>query len=638
MTHRPGGLARGWLAAVVLTTAVVGSACHEEGDARVSSLDFEGNHVFNGKQLRDVVATRATGWLPWARPRFFSRKVFDTDLQRLKAFYDDRGYPDAQVTAADVTFNAKHDAVSLRIHLNEGAPLVVERLAFTGLEGVPPEVTAALTNLPQKAGAPRDRQLVAATRERVTFVLRDRGYPHAHVESHETPGLQPKRVVVTMAATPGETATFGDISVVGLVSVHETLVKRTLAFAPGDQYRESQVLESQRRLSRLGIFQFAHVRADPAAEASLTATTVPMVVTMAESQPTRFQFGAGYGTEDGPRGSVRWDHFNFLGDARRFAAEAKYSSRLRGAGIEFVEPYFLRPTVSLTARAGGWLTDEPTYTAQRYGGRWGITYKRASERGVDFEPIDYNVRVSYLNEYLKYEVDPATLEDLTKFEQLIALGLDPLTGKGEGRLAGIDLNLERIAVDRASDPHRGTSVEIYLKHAAPWLGGTYRYDEFRTEGRLYVPLGRGQVWATRVATGVIFANALAPVPVSERYFLGGSTSLRGWGRYQVAPLTTDGLPVGGRAMLEASSEWRMTIRGSLGAALFVDAGNVWAAPEGLGAGRIRVDAGPGIRWMSPVGIVRADLGIQLTPIDGLQVNGAPETRHWRIHFSIGHPF
>jgi outer membrane translocation and assembly module TamA len=243
-----------------------------------------------------------------------------------------------------------------------------------------------------------------------------------------------------------------------------------------------------------------------------------------------------------------------------------------------------------------------------------------------------------MNEFLKYEIDPATLEDLTKFEQLIALGLDPLTGKGEGRLAAIDLNLERIAVDRAADPHRGASLELYLKHAAPWLGGTYRYDEFRTEGRLYVPLGRGQVWATRVATGVIFANALAPVPVSERYFLGGSTSLRGWGRYQVAPLTTDGLPVGGRAMLEGSSEWRMTIRGSLGAALFVDAGNVWAAPEGLGAGRIRVDAGPGIRWMSPVGIVRADLGIQLTPIDGLQVNGEPEKRHWRIHFSIGHPF
>jgi outer membrane protein insertion porin family len=637
MTYRTGGLARGWLVAVALM-AVAGSACHEEGDVRVSSIGFDGNRVFSDKQLKGVVVTQATGWQPWARPRFFNRTVFDTDLQRLKAFYDDRGYPDLRVTSTDVKFNTKHDAVSLLIHLDEGTPLLVDRVAFTGLEAVPSDVTGALTNLPQKAGAPRDRQLVAATRERVTFLLRDHGYPHARVESHEAPATQPKRVVVTIAATPGEPATFGDVSVVGLTSVHETLVKRTLSFAPGDQYRESRVLQSQRRLSRLGIFQFAHVRADPAAEASATTSKVPMVVTLSESQPTRFQFGAGYGTEDGPRGSVRWDHLNFLGDARRFAAEAKYSSRLRGGGIEFVEPYFLTPSVSFTARVGGWLTDEPTYTSERYGGRLGLTYKRASERGVDLEPIDYAVRVSYMNESLKYEIDAATLEDLTQFDQLIALGLDPITGRGNGRLTAIDLNLERTAVDRATDPHSGHSAELYLKHAAPWLGGVFRYDEIRAEGRVYFPVGSGMVWATRVGVGAILADPLAPVPVSERYFLGGSTSLRGWGRYQVAPLTTDGLPVGGRGMLEMSSELRMTIRGSLGAAIFADAGNVWAAPEGLGAGRIRVDVGPGIRWMSPVGIVRADLGIQLTPIDGLKVNGAPETRHWRIHFSIGHPF
>ena len=100
---------------------------------------------------------------------------------------------------------------------------------------------------------------------------------------------------------------------------------------------------------------------------------------------------------------------------------------------------------------GGWLTDEPTYSSERYGGRLGLTYKRSSDRGVDLEPIDYAVRVSYLNESLKYEIDPATLEDLTRFDQLIALGLDPITGSGNGRLAAIDLNLERTAVDRATD-------------------------------------------------------------------------------------------------------------------------------------------------------------------------------------------
>ena len=226
----------------------------------------------------------------------------------------------------------------------------------------------------------------------------------------------------------------------------------------------------------------------------------------------------------------------------------------------------------------------------------------------------------------------------SQFENLISLGLDPVTGQGNGRLASLDLGLERTAVDNRADPRSGHALSLHLKHAAPWLGGLYRYDEATAEGRVYLPVADGHVWATRARVGAIIADASAPVPISERFFLGGSTTLRGWGRYQVAPLTPDGLPVGGRALLDLSTEWRMTIRGSFGAAVFVDAGNVWSATEGLGGGRIRADAGPGIRWVSPLGIIRADLGIQLTPIENLKVNGQPETRKWRIHFSIGHPF
>ena len=637
MKGRTRTLAYGWLAVVALAAAA-SSACHEEGDVRVASVSFEGNKAFSGGRLSDVIVTRASGWLPWARPRYFNRSVFETDLARIKSFYDDRGYPDARVTSTDITFNEKRDAVGLRIHIDEGTPVIVERVAFTGLDQAPPDVSEALESVPLRAGMPRDRQLVAATRERVAFLLRDHGHPNARAESREAPGSQPKRVVVTIAATPGQAATFGDVSVVGLSSVHESLVRRTLSFEADETYRESLVLESQRRLRKLGIFEFAHVRSDPQAEATREASRLPMVVTLREGRPTRTEFGLGYGSEDGPRGSARWEHLNFLGDARRFTVDARYSTRVRGAGVDFVEPYFLTPTVSFGANVGSWWTDEPTHTARNRGGRFGITWRRSSERGTDLDPSEHVVRFGFRSESLRFAIDPATRDDLSQFEQLIALGLDPVTGKGSGRLAALEVQLARTALDRLADPRSGHALSLIVRHAAPWLGGTYRYDEAIAEGRLFVPLGEQNVWATRVRVGAILADSAAPVPISERYFLGGSTTLRGWGRYQVAPLTPTGLPVGGRAMLDMSTEWRVRVRGAVGAALFVDAGNVWAGVEGLGAGKLRVDVGPGLRWLSPLGIVRADLGIQLTPIDGLLVNGAPETRKWRLHFSIGHPF
>ena len=155
-----------------------------------------------------------------------------------------------------------------------------------------------------------------------------------------------------------------------------------------------------------------------------------------------------------------------------------------------------------------------------------------------------------------------------------------------------------------------------------------------------MPLGRRMVAAQRLRVATIDAPEPtdASVPFFKRYFLGGSTSLRGWGRYSVSPLTTSGTPLGGLTLLEASTEVRVPITGKFRAVVFVDAGNVWAEPWRFGPDRIRVDVGPGLRYDTPIGPARLDFGYQLTPIDGLVVDGKPESRRWRVHLSIGQAF
>jgi outer membrane translocation and assembly module TamA len=91
-------------------------------------------------------------------------------------------------------------------------------------------------------------------------------------------------------------------------------------------------------------------------------------------------------------------------------------------------------------------------------------------------------------------------------------------------------------------------------------------------------------------------------------------------------------------MLEGSSEVRMPLRGKLGAVAFVDYGNVWSRPWDIDVGDLRYAVGPGLRYLTPIGPVRVDFGYQVNPIDGLLVNGEPQARRWRIHFSIGQAF
>ena len=179
-------------------------------------------------------------------------------------------------------------------------------------------------------------------------------------------------------------------------------------------------------------------------------------------------------------------------------------------------------------------------------------------------------------------------------------------------------------------------MSLHGEVANPALGGTFRYNEALGEVRTYLPLG-GTVVATRVRAGSIAARSDADVPFSDRFFLGGASSLRGWSRYQVAPLA-DGIPVGGRTMIEVALEWRVPLRGAIGVVGFVDSGNVWARSFAATTAGFRSDAGLGLRYRTPVGLLRGDAAMQLNPIDGLVANGQPALRTWRLHVSIGQAF
>ena len=246
--------------------------------------------------------------------------------------------------------------------------------------------------------------------------------------------------------------------------------------------------------------------------------------------------------------------------------------------------------------------------------------------------------MSIIDEYESYAIGEESLNDPTLRDDFIALGLNPVTGKGNGRLAALEFDFDRNTAGQPLDPRQGYTLSTHVETADNWLGGSFRYNEFVGEGRKYFSLGKRLVWASRVKAGTLEGSNGAKIPFFKRYFLGGSTSVRGWGRYQVSPLSPAGLPFGGRTMAEVSSEGRFLVRGRLSGVVFVDGGNVWAAPGKFGPGGLRWAAGPGLRYNTPIGPLRIDFGKQLNPIPGLVINGIAEERKWRVHFSIGQAF
>ena len=114
--------------------------------------------------------------------------------------------------------------------------------------------------------------------------------------------------------------------------------------------------------------------------------------------------------------------------------------------------------------------------------------------------------------------------------------------------------------------------------------------------------------------------------------------MRGWGRFEVSPLSGFGLPIGGHSFMNFSVEARIPVWSDLSGVIFVDGGNVWTNAWDFNLNDMRYDVGPGLRYNTPIGPLRLDLGYQLNPIEGLLVNGEPQKRRFRFHFSIGQAF
>ncbi len=610
---------------IVLAT----TGCVEEGTIQVRSIKFTGVNGVSASRLKNALATRESSKIPWGRKRYFDRSKFDADVKRIEAFYADRGYPNAKVTGFDVKLNTRQDAVDVSLTVSEGEPVRVASVAFVGFEVIPPEHLAALKgHVPIKVGQPRDRELVRNAQELAVNELRDHGFPYAKVALQETAEANGTRAALTLTASPETKAVFGPVEISGNKSVSEDVIRRELAYAPGDLYRLSLVQDTQRRLYGLELFQFATVLpVDPDQQPAEVATRV----TVAEGKHQRVKFGVGYGTEEKARVDAEYHHLNFLGGARSAGLHGRWSSLDRGLRADFSQPYVFQPHFSLNGEGQRWYTDTPAYQSVVSGGKLSLKYRANAKTSWS---------ISMTSERDSSAIATDVLNDLTLRNDLIALGLDPRTGQQSGTINAAGFEIQHSTVDNLLDAHRGYQLSFKVERAGGPFGGSFTYTALSADARHYLGLGDRIVVASRVQSGNIAPadNSETGVPFSKKYFLGGATSIRGWGRYEVGPLSGSGLPIGGNSMLAGSVEMRANLVDKLGAVVFVDTGNVWADAGGIRLNDLRYATGTGVRYQTPVGPVRLDFGYQLNPIPNLLVNGLPQTRRWRVHISIGQAF
>jgi outer membrane protein assembly complex protein YaeT len=614
---------------LLLAVALCVTGCREQGDIKIKSLTFNGVDKIDKTALANALVTKQGSKLPWGKKTYFDRRAFESDLERIQAFYLDRGFPDARVRSFDVQLNDAQNEVKVVVNISEGEPITVDSIELTGFDVLSgPQQRTLQQSLPLQPGQPLDRQLAVATRERALNLLRDEGYPYATVAMRPE-DIGPKKQKILLAANPGVLAHIGVVDIRGEASVGDNVIRRQLTFKTGDRFARKDLRESQRKLYGMELFEFANI--ESLEDKDSMAAEVPVRVTVAEGKHQKITTGIGYGSEEKARARLRWDHVNFFGGARHAGFEGRWSSLDRGVRLEYTEPYLFSPHFSLRFEGQAWQAREPVYSQDTFGGRFILQHKANEQTSMS---------ASLINEFETSSIANIALQDFTVRNNLIALGLDPRTGATRGTVGALAFDFDRNTTNNLLDARKGYRFNAHVEEAGRLMWGTYNYYSAQAEVRHYLSVANKFVFANRLNIGSIKpqGNEDQNVPFHKRLFLGGATSIRGWGRYEISPLSGFGFPIGGLSMLEGSSEVRLPVWGKLGAVAFLDYGNVWADAFTFKAGDLRYAAGPGLRYLTPIGPARIDLGYQVNPEEGLLVNGKPQQRRWRVHFSIGQAF
>lgn len=629
------------LLTAALVTWAAPSCAHDELSTGtwVHSVRLEGVDRVSARDLKKGLATKQTGWWPFARKRWFDEAALDVDLRRVVAFYADHGFFDARVVKHQVRPHGAH-SVDVVIQVEEGEPTHVTEVR---LEGFPAGVESTARKEARRDGVEAERVFeygpYAELKSRLTDQLRDKGYAYAEIGGGVDVNRDQRTAVVTLDAKPGPPVRFGTTTIKGNGNLPADRLLRRVIWKPGDVYDPKDIALTQMRLHELGVFSGVRVSLPPE-----PTPTADVTIEVSPGKLRELRVGGGVGAEllrQEVRGRVELVAGNFLGGLR------KLTLRVRPA-------YVVLPSVTNVVRSGLAATNDVQLTQPDVfttnislhallGYDIGIAegYKNYGPRallGLDRPFFRGRVRVgaSWDFQYLRFfDVNTEIFNDAT----------DQFYGfENPYRLAYLDEFFHVDLRDNPLDPTYGAYLAFESEQGSPLLGGAFSYVKALPDLRVYAPLGRRVVAAGRGLLGWLRPSGLGESPITRRFALGGPSSHRGFGfgrlsPQAVDPITGQRIPVGGDGAVLFSAELRIEvtkISGNwLGIVPFFDAGNVTPRFQDLNLGNLNLAVGMSAEYTTILGILRAGAGVRLNNLYG---NVPDPGERVAYHLTIGEAF
>jgi outer membrane protein insertion porin family len=595
----------------------------------IQEIVFVGNNAFSAFRLKRQMATVESGWLSFLR----TTDTYDPDRlagdeERLRRFYNNRGYPDFRVVSVVPQLNEAQDAYIVTITVDEGQ---FHNFGPSTVQSSIPEVNAEAlsSNIRTSAGSTFDAEDVDKTVEDMTDELARSGYPFAQVRPRGERDAE-GNIGVTYVVEEGARVYIERINVRGNTRTRDYVIRREFDVAEGDPYNKAMIDRAVRRLRRLGYFETVRVTNEPGSAPDRVVINVDVV----DQSTGEFSVGGGYATNDGFIGEVSLSERNFLGRGQYVRVAAQYGQRTQGFQFSFTEPYFLGQRIAAgvdlfhkTTDAG----DYSYYKNQQTGGTLRATFPITDELSFGVRYTAYQQKVSIPNrdyrDCVYTGVDANFPDCLDNGEASIAI--KEIVGTRWVSLLGYTVAYN--SLDDNKQPSEG--ILATFKQDLAGLGGDSKFFRSTFDGRYYYPMTDDLTLMVRGQAGHMMAWGDEDLFVIDQFNLGPDL-VRGFAPSGIGPRDlaggSKGNALGGTIYYGGTVELQFPLLGlprelGLRGALFADAGTLYdyggkdyAKVFGNDAFRlfdssdIRSSVGASLLWASPLGPLRFDYAYVLS--------------------------
>jgi outer membrane protein insertion porin family len=618
-------------------TASVTFAVSEGQKSVVKTIRFVGNGVLTAKRLRKEMKTKENNILGFVTGAGrLNNQQLDGDVQKLKELYQDNGYADAQITDVRIDRLDKKNVI-VTIYITEGQQYHVGTLAIEGLHIVSePNFRKVIKVTEGKVFSPQKLQKDIKSVEDAYGVA---GYADAKVNVQTTPA-GPALVNLSYKVDEGIQSFVEHINISGNSRTKDKVLRREIILSPGDVFDTVRVDISKKRLEGLQYFE----RVDTYASDTAVPGRKDLNVVVQEKRTGNLNFGLGFSTTDGLLGFAELAQGNFdimnwktfTGAGQKFRARIQLGTETKNASIELSEPYFLDQRLAVGGRL---FFDEYDYFSDVY-----------DQRDYGFDIFLRKPITNFLSMKLDYTIQEIDIYNIN--QDLITTQLNDLINtEGAYNLESrVTLGFTYDTRDSAFLTRKGTRIDFSAYVSGGPLGGSVQVYGFDLDAAQYFHLpydtilllngevGSVENWSNGSKTGGI-------VPIFDRLYLGGASTLRGFKFRDVGPKDNEGNAVGGSTLTRWTIEYTIPVIERVRFALFYDGGFVnpgsWSfgpqkvlvpgGSNGKFSGGLNQDIGVGVRLDLPIGPLRLDYGF---PIE----EDSFSSKSGQFQFSVGYQF